>query len=294
MEDNKQTNLTGDVSRRDFTALSVAAGLTVAAGSAQAAMAVTESDVTIKTPDGTCDAAFIRPASGKHPAVLLWTDIFGLRPSMRDMAKRLAGEGYSVLVPNPFYRTQKAPVIADASTFDFGAPESRAKMGTWTGPINEAGAIERDAVAYIGFLDKQKEVDTAKKIGTQGYCMGGPLVFKTAATVNNRVGAGATFHGGGLVTDKPDSPHLLIPKMHTHMLIAIAASDDEKQPEAKTTLKAAFASAKVPAEVEVYAGTQHGWCVKDMPMQNGKPIYNQADADRAWARLLNLYKTSLT
>jgi carboxymethylenebutenolidase len=293
VEDNKHTNLTGDVSRRDFTALSVAAGLTAAAGPAQAAMALTESDVTIKTPDGTCDAAFIRPASGKHPAVLLWPDIFGLRPSMRDMARRLAGEGFSVLVPNPFYRTEKAPVIEDASTFDFSAPESRAKTATWTGPINQPGAIERDAIAHIGFLDGQKEVDTAKKIGTQGYCMGGPLVFKTAAAVNSRVGAGATFHGGGLVTDKPDSPHLLIPKMKSHMLIAIAASDDEKQPDAKTTLKAAFASAKIPAEVEVYAGTLHGWCVKDMPKQNGKPIYNQADADRAWARLLNLYKTSL-
>lgn len=289
MEDNKH-----DVSRRDFTALSVAAGLTVAAGSqAQAAMAVTETDVTIKTPDGVCDAAFIRPTSGKHPAVLIWTDIFGLRPTFRDMAKRLAGEGYSVLVPNPFYRTQKAPVIDDASKFDFSAPADQAKMKLWTTPINEAGAIERDAVAYIGFLDKQKEVDTAKKIGTQGYCMGGPLVFKTAATVNNRVGAGATFHGGGLVTDKPDSPHLLIPKMKTHMLIAIASNDDAKQPDAKDKLKAAFASAKIPAEVEVYAGSQHGWCVKDMPLSAGKPIYNQPDAERAWGRLLNLYKTSL-
>lgn len=288
MEDNKH-----DVSRRDFTALSVAAGLTVAAGSAQAAMAVTESDVIIKTPDGTCDAAFIRPTSGKHPAVLIWTDIFGLRPTFRDMAKRLAGEGYSVLVPNPFYRTQKAPVIDDASKFDFAAPADQAKMKLWTTPINEAGAIERDAVAYIGFLDKQKEVDTAKKIGTQGYCMGGPLVFKTAATVNNRVGAGATFHGGGLVTDKPDSPHLLIPKMKTHMLIAIASNDDAKQPDAKDTLKASFASAKIPAEVEVYAGSLHGWTVRDMPLSAGKPIYNQPEAERAWGRLLNLYKTSL-
>ena len=294
MEDNKHDTITGDVSRRDFTALSVAAGLTVAAGSqAQAAMAVTESEVTIKTPDGTCDAAFIRPAAGKHPGVLIWTDIFGLRPTFRDMAKRLAGEGYSVLVPNPFYRTQKAPVIEDASKFDFSAPADQAKMKLWTTPINEAGAIERDAAAYIGFLDKQKEVDTAKKIGTQGYCMGGPLVFKTAAAINSRVGAGATFHGGGLVTDKPDSPHLLIPKMKTHMLIAIASNDDAKQPDAKDKLKEAFASAKIPAEVEVYAGTLHGWCVRDMPLQAGKPIYSQPDAERAWGRLLNLYKTSL-
>ena len=282
------------VSRRDFTAFSVAAGLAATTGAASAAMAVTETDVTIKTPDGTCDAAFIRPASGKHPGVLVWTDIFGLRPSMRDIGKRLAGEGYSVLVPNPFYRTQKAPVIDDASKFDFSAPADQAKMKLWTTPINEAGAIERDAAAYIGWMDQQKEVDTAKKIGTQGYCMGGPLVFKTAAAVNNRVGAGATFHGGGLVTDKPDSPHLLIPKMKAnHMLIAIAASDDDKQPDAKDKLKAAFAAAKIPAEVEVYTGTLHGWCVKDMPLQAGKPIYNQPDAERAWGRLLALYKTGI-
>ena len=293
MEKDNEKIVGGTVSRRDFTALSVAAGLTATAGTAHAAMAVTESDVTIKTPDGTCDAAFIRPASGKHPGVLIWTDIFGLRPTFRDMAKRLAGEGYSVLVPNPFYRTQKAPVIEDASKFDFSAPADQAKMKLWTTPINQPGAIERDAAAYVGFLDAQKEVNTAKKIGTQGYCMGGPLVFKTAAAMSNRVGAGATFHGGGLVTDQPDSPHLLIPKMKTHMLIAIAASDDSKQPDAKDKLKAAFASAKIPAEVEVYTGTLHGWCVKDMPLQAGKPIYNAPDAERAWTRLLALYKTSI-
>lgn len=295
MEKDKQPKeMDGKVSRRDFTALSVAAGLAVGAGSsASAAMAVTESDVTIKTQDGVCDAAFIRPTTGKHPGVLIWTDIFGLRPTFRDMAKRLAGEGYSVLVPNPFYRTQKAPVIEDARKFDFSAPADQAKMKLWTTPINEAGAIERDATAHIAFLDAQKEVDTSKKIGTQGYCMGGPLVFKTAAAISGRVGAAATFHGGGLVTDKPDSPHLLIPKMKSHMLIAIAASDDSKQPDAKDKLKEAFANAHLPAEVEVYAGTIHGWCVRDMPLQNGKPIYSQPDAERAWGRLMVLYKANL-
>jgi carboxymethylenebutenolidase len=294
MEKDTDKIIEGAVSRRDFTALSVAAGLTVTAGSsAHAAMAVTERNVTIKTQDGVCDAAFIHPASGKHAAVLIWTDIFGLRPTFREMGKRLAAEGYSVLVPNPFYRTQKSPVIEDASKFDFSAPADQAKMKLWTTPINEAGAIERDAAAYIAFLDAQNEVDTAKKVGTQGYCMGGPLVFKTCAAINTRVGAGATFHGGGLVTDKPDSPHLLIPKMKTHMLIAIAASDDTKQPDAKDKLKEAFASAKIPAEVEVYTGTQHGWCVKDMPLNAGKPIYYEPDAERAWGRLLALYKTTL-
>ena len=293
-KENQPKEIDGKVSRRDFTALSVAAGLTVGAGSsASAATAVTESDVTIKTQDGVCDAAFIRPTTGKHPGVLIWTDIFGLRPTFRDMAKRLAGEGYSVLVPNPFYRTQKSPVVDDASKFDFSAPADQAKMKTWTTPINEAGAIERDATAHIAFLDAQKEVDTSKKIGTQGYCMGGPLVFKTAAAMSGRVGAAATFHGGGLVTDKPDSPHLLIPKMKSHMLIAIAASDDSRQPDAKDKLKEAFASAHLPAEVEVYTGTIHGWCVRDMPLQNGKPIYSQPDAEHAWGRLMVLYKANL-
>jgi len=283
----------GNVSRRDFTALSVAAGLTASAGSAHAALAVTESDVTIKTPDGVCDAAYIRPTSGKYPGVLVWTDIFGLRPSFRDMGKRLAAEGYAVLIPNPFYRTAKSPVVVDASTFDFNDPTNRQKTAAWTGPINQPGAIEKDAVAHIAFLDAQKEVNTARKIGTQGYCMGGPLVFKTAATVSSRVGAGATFHGGGLVTDKPDSPHLLAAKMKSHMYIAIAASDDSKQPDAKDKLKAAFAAANVPAEVTVYDGTIHGWTVRDMPKQDGKPIYNQADAERAWGHLLALYKANL-
>ncbi len=293
MNKDLEKDLDGKVSRRDFTALSVVAGLSATATPA-AALAVTESDVTIKTPDGTCDAAFIRPTTGKHPGVVIWTDIFGLRPTFRDLGKRLAAEGYAVLVPNPFYRTQKAPVMEDASKADFNDPAFRAKMDTWTGPINQPGAIERDATAYIGFLDGQKEVDTGKKIGTQGYCMGGPLVFKTAAAMADRVGAGATFHGGGLVTDKPDSPHLLIPKFKARMYIAIAASDDTRQPDAKDKLKEAFAAAHVPAEVVVYPGTIHGWCVRDMPQQNGKPIYSKPDAEQAWGKLEALYKSTLT
>ena len=284
----------GKVSRRDFTALSVAAGLSASAGATPAAaLAVGERDVTIKTPDGTCDAAYFYPTMGKHPGVLIWTDVFGLRPTFRDFGKRLAAEGYAVLVPNPFYRTQKAPVMEDASKVDFADSGFRAKMQSWTGPINEPGAIERDAAAYIAFLDAQKEVDTGKKIGTQGYCMGGPLVFRTAAAMSDRVGAGATFHGGGLVTDKPDSPHLLIPKFKARMYLAVAASDDSRQPDAKDKLKAAFAAAHVPGEVEVYAGSIHGWCVRDMPMQDGKPIYNKPDAERAWGHLEALYKASL-
>ena len=283
-----------DVSRRDFTALGAAAGFAVSLGSASAAEAVTETDVTIKTPDGVCDAAFIHPATGSHPGVIIWTDIFGLRPSFRDLGKRLAAQGYSVLIPNPFYRTAKSPVVADASTFDFAAPASRAKTAEWTGPINQPGAIERDSATYVVWLDAQAQINKAKKIGTQGYCMGGPLVFKTAATNPGRVGAGATFHGGGLVTDQPSSPHLLIPKMKSQMYIAIAASDDSKQPDAKDTLKSSFTTAKVPAEVLVYQGAVHGWTVKDMPKQaDGTPTYNGPEAERAFTALLALYKNSI-
>jgi carboxymethylenebutenolidase len=291
---DKQTDTrNGAVSRRDFTAGSVAvAGLVATAGSAAAADVV-EKDVTIKTPDGVCDAAYFHPATGKHPAVIVWTDIFGLRPSFRALGRRLAAEGYSVLVPNPFYRTAKSPVVVDASTFDFNDPASRAKTAAWTGPINAPGAIEKDAGAYIAWLDSQKEVDAAKKMGTQGYCMGGPLVFKTVA-LSQRLGAGATFHGGGLVTDKPDSPHILIPKMKANMYIAIAASDDDKQPDAKDKLKAAFADAHLKATVVVYTGMAHGWTVPDMPPAGpGKPIYNKPEAERAWTNLVALYKSSI-
>jgi carboxymethylenebutenolidase len=299
MQDDKMSeNPTGDVpselSRREFVTMSVAAGLAVAAGSASAAdLPVVETDVQVKTADGVCDAAFIHPASGSHPGVLIWPDAFGLRPSMRDFGKRLAAAGYSVLVPNPFYRVAKAPVIQDPTSFSFQNEADMAKLRPLMGSINAPGAAEKDAVAYIAFLDAQSQVDKSKKIGTQGYCMGGPLVVKTAAAVPNRVGAGASFHGGGLVTNNPDSPHLLAPKIKARMYFGIAANDDMRQPDAKDKLKEAFAAAKVPAEIEVYPESLHGWCVPDMPMQNGKPIYNKADAERAWSKLMALYKTAL-
>jgi len=291
MEDQRDKQA-GDLGRREFVGLSVAAGLAASAGqSAGAGLEVVETDVEVKTPDGTCDAAFIHPKTGSHPGVLIWPDAFGLRPSMRDMAKRLAADGYSVLVPNPFYRVSKAP-FTDASKFDFGKPEDRAKLGPLMGSVNAAGNAEKDAVAYVAFLDAQKEVNKSKKIGTQGYCMGGPLVVRTAATLPDRIGAGGSFHGGGLVTDKPDSPHLLAPKIKAHMYFGVAKNDDERQPTAKDKLKEAFAEAHVPAEVELYSSL-HGWCVKDMPMSNGQPIYNQADAEKAWGKLLALYKAGL-
>ena len=290
----EQNNSTTDISRRDFVTLSVAAGVALATGNAsEAAVPVVEDNVTIKTADGMCDAAFIHPTTGAHPAVLIWPDAFGLRPVMREIGKRIAGEGYSVLVPNPFYRLAKAPVFDDPSKFNFANPADMAKLQPLMGSINAPGAAERDATAFIAWLDTQRQVDKNKKVGTQGYCMGGPLVVKTAATVPNRVGAGASFHGGGLVTDQPTSPHLLAPKIKARMYFGIAANDDMRQPDAKDKLKAAFAAANVPAEIEVYSGTLHGWCVPDMPLQNGAPIYNMPDAERAWAKLVALYKTAL-
>jgi carboxymethylenebutenolidase len=282
-----------DLSRRDFVALSLAAGLAAAAGEPLAAAepSVMAMNVDVKTPDGTCDAMLIHPASGSHPAVIIWPDAFGLRPSMVDMGKRLAADGYTVLVPNPYYRMTKAPGI-DMNGFSFQNQADMGKLRPLMGSIGAAGAAEKDATAFIAFLDAQPQVNKAKKIGAQGYCMGGPLVFRTMAAVPDRMGAGGSFHGGGLVTDQPTSPHLLIPKMKGKLYVAVASNDDQRQPDAKDKLKEAFAAAKVPAEVEVYKSL-HGWCVPDMPAEANNPIYNKPEAEKAWAKLLALYKSAL-
>ena len=280
-----------ELTRRDFVT-TVAAGVIAAAGADLAAQQqVTEANVEIKTPDGTCDAAFIHPATGAHPAVIIWPDAFGLRPSMRNMAKRLAAEGYSVLVPNPFYRVSKAPIWEDASKVNFQT--ERPKITPLMQSIQADGAVEKDAPALIAWLDMQKQVDRNKKIGTQGYCMGGGLEMRTAAAVPNRVGAGASFHGGALVTTNPNSPHLLAPKIRAKMYFGIATNDDMTQPDAKVKLKEAFDAAKNPADIEVYSMAQHGWCVPDMPAGANGPIYKKDDAERAWAKLMALYKSAL-
>ena len=289
-EEQNETN--SDVSRRDFIAMSVAAGSVAATGSASAAMPVSETDVTIKTPDGMCDAAFIHPTTGSHPGVIIWADAFGLRPTMRDIGKRIAAEGYSVLVPNPFYRVAKAPVLEEDKVRNFNFQTDMPKIQPLMASINAPGAAEKDAAAFVAFLDAQKEVNKSKKIGTQGYCMGGPLVVKTCAAAPNRVGAGGSFHGGGLVTDKPDSPHLLASKIKARMYFGIASNDDMRQPDAKDKLKESFAAAHVPAEIEVYS-SKHGWCVADMPNDASGPIYNMSDAERAWGKLVALYKAAL-
>ena len=255
---DEQKDSTSDISRRDFVTLSVtaAAGLAVGTGSpAEGAVAVVEDNVTIKTPDGTCDAAFIHPTTGAHPAVLIWPDAFGLRPVMREIGKRIAAEGYSVLVPNPFYRVAKAPVFDDPSKFNFANPADMAKLQPLMGSINAPGAAERDATAFVAWLDTQRQVDKTKKIGTQGYCMGGPLVVQDGGRRCRTASAQArSFHGGGLVTDKPTSPHLLAPKIKARMYFGVAANDDMRQPDAKVKLKEAFEAAKVPAESRGLSG----------------------------------------
>jgi carboxymethylenebutenolidase len=279
------------ISRREFTALTVAAGVSAATGITAAPVTETvDTDVSVKTPSGTCDAALVHPQSGRWPAVILFPDAFGLRPTMRAMAKRLAMDGYTVLVPNPYYRSTKAPGIGP--DFDFGNPTDRAKLGELRAPLT-SDAVMQDAVAYVAFLDSHAGVSVKAKIGVVGYCMGGPMTMQAAAANPGRIGAGASFHGGGLVTDKPDSPHLLVPKIRAQFYIGIAANDDEKQPDAKTKLDESFHAAKGSAKIEVYPGTLHGWCVRDMPLQAGNPIYNEPQAERAWNELVTLYKRAL-
>jgi carboxymethylenebutenolidase len=277
------------LTRREFTALSIAAGVAAAAGAPNTAVAeIMDMDVEVTTPDGVCDAALVHVKQGSSPAVILFADVFGLRPAMRDMAKRLAAGGYTVLVPNPFYRTTKAPGLS--TDIDFNNPADRAKIETLRAPLT-ADAVMRDAAAYVKFLDSQTSVNPKTPMGVFGYCMGGPMTLQAAAAVPERIGAGASFHGGGLVTDKPDSPHLLVPKLKAQYYFGIAMNDDQRQPDAKTQLKAAFQAAKLPVKIEVYEGCLHGWCVKDMPKPPGKPpIYNEAEAERAWGELVGLYQ----
>jgi carboxymethylenebutenolidase len=272
------------LSRRQFGTLTIGAGLLSMLPAAAGAVDVQESEVEIKTADGTADAYFVHPAAGAHPAVLIWPDIFGLRPAFRQMGKRLAESGYAVLVINPFYRTKRAPTAPEHP--DFNDPATRSALMALMGSLTPQTAAT-DASALVSWLDGQKAVDRKRRMGTTGYCMGGPYTMRTAATVPDRIGAGASFHGGGLVTDKADSPHLLIPKMKAHYLIAIAENDDQRQPEAKDVLRAAFAKASLPAEIEVYAGTLHGWCPID------SQVYNHDQAEKAWSRMLVLFKSAL-
>src|SRR5271168_722110 len=273
------------VSRRAFGLGAAATVFLSSAGAAEQAKVV-EKDVNVTMESGVSDSTLFYPeGKGSWPAVLVWTDILGLRPVFREMGRRLAAEGYVVLVPNPFYRNAKAPVV-DGS-FDFSKPEDRAKVMPMAQALT-ADANVSDAKAYVSFLDAQPQTDKKKKIGVQGYCMGGPLTFRTAATRADRIGAAATFHGGGLVTDKPDSPHLLIPQMKAEVLCCVADNDDKRDPAAKDKLKEAFAAAHLKATIEVFDGCNHGWTVR------GSQVYNEAGAERAWSELTVLYKQNLS
>ena len=272
------------VARRSFTTLAGAGALMAALPArAIAGKPVKGRDVTITTADGICDAYFVAPAEGKHPGVLVWPDIRGLRPAFRQMADRLAGEGYAVLTVNPFYRWQKSPVVDAAN--DWGNPAVREKLFGYLKQLTKP-VVETDAKAHLAFLDAQGEVDTKRKLGSTGYCMGGPMVIYTAALKPDRVGAAASFHGGGVGTDKPDSPHLLIPATNAGYLFAIAEDDDKEAPNEKVLLKSVLEPRSQWHEVEVYPA-QHGWCPPD-----GR-VYNEAAAEKAWSRQLELFKAEL-
>jgi len=275
-----------NLTRRGFVATGVVvAGLAATAACASGAEdAVVERDVIVTTPDGQADAALFLPGEqGQWPAVLVWPDIMGLRPVFRALGRRLAAQGYVVLVANPFYRSKRAPVME--GNIDFGDPQTRQTLLGYRAAMTDEG-VDKDAIAYLAFLDAQPQTDKAKKAGVQGYCMGGPLAFRAAAAVPDRIGAVGSFHGGGLVTDQPSSPHLLIPRTQAAFLVAVARNDDARSPTDKDVLKQAFAEAHRTATVEVYPA-DHGWCVP------GSQVYDQASAERAWSELLTLYRTNL-
>jgi len=277
-KDRQEYEARGLVTRRQFGVL-LGAGIAMMLPRVANAVAVTDSEVEVKTPDGTADCYFVHPATGTAAAVLVWPDIFGLRPAFRQMGKRLAESGYSVLVVNPFYRTKKAPTAPQ------GGATPIAQVLPLAQGLNETTHMT-DAKAFIGWLDQQSSVAKNKKVGTQGYCMGGPIAFRTAAAVPDRVGGVASFHGGGLVTAMPNSPHLQASKTKAQFLIDIAENDDKSRPTEKDVLKETFANAKLPAEIEVYAAA-HGWCPPD------SSVYNEMLAEKAWTRLLALYSKAL-
>jgi len=278
-KDRQEYEALGLVTRKQFGKM-LGAGVAMMLPAVANAVAVTESEVTVTTPDGTADCYFVRPSSGTAPGVLVWPDIFGLRPAFRQMGKRLAESGYSVLVVNPFYRVKKAP------TADAGSKTPIPQLMPLAQALNETTQTT-DAKAFIGWLDGQSSVAKNRKMGTQGYCMGGPFTFRTAYAMPDRIGAVASFHGGGLVIDAPNSPHLQVAKTKVQLLIAIAANDDMRSPNEKNVLKETFAKANLPAEIEVYTGAAHGWCPPD------SQVYNEPQAEKAWTRLLALYGKAL-
>ena len=283
-ENRRLLDESGLLSRRQFNTLTAGTAMAMLLPRSADAADTLESDVQIETPDGMADAYFVHPARGKHPGVLIWPDILGLRPAFRSMAKRLAESGYSVLVINPYYRSAKAPVVKEGASFQ--QPEVRAVVLPFAQALTAETNVN-DTRAFVRFLDAQATVDTARKVGTMGYCMGGPMTLRAAATLPDRIGAGASFHGGRLVMEDAGSPHLLIPEMKAQFLIAVASNDDEREPNTKNVLRESFEKAGLSAEIEVYEGAMHGWCPPD------SAVYNEVQAERAWARLLVLFETAL-
>lgn len=283
-KDNEEFFRKQGLTRREFNKLGMSAALAMMLPPVANALDIVEEDVLVETPDGMADCYFVRPAAGAHAAVIVWPDIMGIRTSFRMMGKRLAESGYSVLVVNPYYRTAKGPVIEDGESF--GQPAVRERLMPHARSLSPETCVT-DGRAFVAYLDKQPSVDTNRKVGTTGYCMTGSYTMRLAAAIPERIGAGGSFHGGGLATDSPNSPHLLAPKMKAGFLIAIAENDDEKDPEAKVLLRNAFDEAGVDAEIEVYEGTLHGWCPPD------SRVYNKAQAERAWSRLLVLFEREL-
>ena len=274
----------GAITRRRFNTLAAGTALAAMLPPVANAQATTAKEVKVKTPDGECDALFVHPTKGTHPAVLMWPDILGLRPAFRQMATRLAESGYAVLCINPYYRDAGAPVVEVGESFQ--DESTREKVMPMYRNLS-ANSHQTDAQALVNWLDAQEVVDTRRKIGTMGYCMGGPIVMRTAAVAAERIGAACSYHGGGLVTDKSDSPHLLIPQMQAKFLIAVADNDDEREPNTKVVLADAFKQHQLEAEIEVYEGAMHGWCVLD------SRVYNHEPAERAWARTLALLQRAL-
>ncbi len=273
------------LTRREFNIRGAGVALAMLLPTVANALDVVEQDVMVETPDGEADCYFVHPASGNHAAVIVWPDIVSIRPAFRMMGKRLAESGYSVLVVNPYYRTARGAVVPEGKTFR--DPGIRDLLMPHARTLSPKTCVT-DGRAFVEYLDKQPTVDIGRKIGTTGYCMTGSYTLRLAAAIPDRIGAGGSFHGGGLATDAEDSPHLLTSQMNAGFLIAIAENDDERNPDEKVLLREAFDKADVEAEIEVYEGTLHGWCPPD------SAVYNEEQAERAWSRLLALFERELS
>ncbi len=272
------------LTRREFSKRSAGVAFAMMLPPVANALDVIEQDILVQTPDGKADCYFVHPAMGKHAAVIVWPDIKGIRPAFRAMGKRLAQSGYSVLVVNPYYRTHRGRLVSEGDSFS--DPAVRALLMPHARSLSPETCVT-DGRAFVAYLDQQAAVNTNRKIGVTGYCMTGSYTMRLAAAMPDRIGAGGSFHGGGLATDKADSPHLLASQMQAGFLIAIAENDDQRKPQEKLMLRQAFDSAGVDAEIEVYKGTQHGWCPPD------SAVYNEKQAERAWSRLLALFEREL-